>query len=429
MRATWWRIGGSLMAGLFVAYLDRTNLSVAIPAVSRDLGFAGDGFAVTSSWALTVFLIGYAVANVLGGIFTRRWDPKRVVIWTFALWSAATVVVGMTTSLAVLLGCRLILGLAEGVYWPQQSRFVKAWFAPDELTRANAVIQYYGQFLALAFGFIVLTPIYQAFGWRILFFLTGGLGLVVIVPLYLAMLRPEQEAPYQVQRRPEQHYLEQHHLEQHDLEQHLGAAAPRLTLRALGGAPFMLLVFSYIVQGMLFWGITLWIPLAVRSIGFTGTSQAVASCLPYVAAVALAVPMAIISDRTGKRLTIAAMGLLIPGVLLLLLPQVDSGTGKLALITIALGLYASSYTANIWSILQATVEPEAVGPAAGIMNGLGAGGGGTIAGFLVGMVNAATGSYMSGFMVLGALVILGGIALLVYGRLKMEALVADPRVV
>jgi MFS family permease len=417
------------MAGLFVAYLDRTNLSVAIPAVSRDLGFAGDGFAVTSSWALTVFLIGYAVANVLGGIFTRRWDPKRVVIWTFALWSAATVVVGMTTSLAVLLGCRLILGLAEGVYWPQQSRFVKAWFAPDELTRANAVIQYYGQFLALAFGFIVLTPIYQAFGWRILFFLTGGLGLVVIVPLYLAMLRPEQEAPYQVQRRPEQHYLEQHHLEQHDLEQHLGAAAPRLTLRALGGAPFMLLVFSYIVQGMLFWGITLWIPLAVRSIGFTGTSQAVASCLPYVAAVALAVPMAIISDRTGKRLTIAAMGLLIPGVLLLLLPQVDSGTGKLALITIALGLYASSYTANIWSILQATVEPEAVGPAAGIMNGLGAGGGGTIAGFLVGMVNAATGSYMSGFMVLGALVILGGIALLVYGRLKMEALVADPRVV
>jgi MFS family permease len=422
------------MAGLFVAYLDRTNLSVAIPAVSRDLGFAGDGFAVTSSWALTVFLIGYAVANVLGGIFTRRWDPKRVVIWTFALWSAATVVVGMTTSLAVLLGCRLILGLAEGVYWPQQSRFVKAWFAPDELTRANAVIQYYGQFLALAFGFIVLTPIYQAFGWRILFFLTGGLGLVVIVPLYLAMLRPEQEAPYQVQRRPEQHYLEQHyleqhHLEQHHLEQHLGAAAPRLTLRALGGAPFMLLVFSYIVQGMLFWGITLWIPLAVRSIGFTGTSQAVASCLPYVAAVALAVPMAIISDRTGKRLTIAAMGLLIPGVLLLLLPQVDSGTGKLALITIALGLYASSYTANIWSILQATVEPEAVGPAAGIMNGLGAGGGGTIAGFLVGMVNAATGSYMSGFMVLGALVILGGIALLVYGRLTMEALVADPRVV
>jgi hypothetical protein len=41
---------------------------------------------------------------------------------------------------------------------------------------------------------------------------------------------------------------------------------------------------------------------------------------------------------------------------------------------------------------------------------------GTIAGFLVGMISANTGSYMSGFMVLGALVILGGVALLSYGR-------------
>jgi hypothetical protein len=74
------------------------------------------------------------------------------------------------------------------------------------------------------------------------------------------------------------------------------------------------------------------------------------------------------------------------------------------------------------SILAPTVEPDAVGPAAGIMNGLGAGGGGTIAGFLVGMINAATGSYMSGFMVLGGFVILGGLALLIYGRLKMRPL-------
>jgi hypothetical protein len=50
------------------------------------------------------------------------------------------------------------------------------------------------------------------------------------------------------------------------------------------------------------------------------------------------------------------------------------------------------------------------------MNGLGAGGGGTIAGFLVGLLNGHTGSYMSGFVVLGALVILGGVALLIYGR-------------
>jgi MFS family permease len=194
-------------------------------------------------------------------------------------------------------------------------------------------------------------------------------------------------------------------------------------LRALGGPAFLLLVFSYVTQGMLFWGITLWIPLAVRSLGFSGMGQAIASALPYFAAIALAVPMASLSDRTGKRVLIAALGLVVPGVLLLLLPQVDSAAAKLALITIALGLYASSYTPNIWSILQDTVDAEAVGPASGIINGVGAGGGGTIAGFLVALLNRSTGSYMYGFMVLGGLVILGGLALLAYGRIK-----SNPRV-
>jgi MFS family permease len=398
MRSKWWNVGGTLMIGLFVAYLDRSNLSVSLPSVAQDLGFAGDGFTVTSSLALTLFLIGYAVANILGGILTRKLDPKTVVIWTFALWSIATVVIGFTSSLMVLLICRAILGLAEGVYWPQQSRFARGWFAADELTKANSLIQYYGQYLALAVGFMVLTPIYLAFGWRPLFYLTGALGLIAIVPLYAFCLRPESQAPYRIEAS--------------------GRPNAPLTFEAFGGLPFVLLVFSYVTQGMLFWGITLWIPLAVKSLGFTGIEQALASAVPYAAAVLFAVPMSMISDRTGKRVLIASLGLIFPGALLLLLPQVDSGLAKLALITVALGLYAASYTPNIWSILQSTVAPEAIGPASGIMNGLGAGGGGTIAGFLVGMIYGATGSYMPGFMTLGGLVILGGLALLTYGRLK-----------
>ncbi|MBV8093919.1 MAG: hypothetical protein JO110_11905 [Acetobacteraceae bacterium] len=130
--------------------------------------------------------------------------------------------------------------------------------------------------------------------------------------------------------------------------------------------------------------------------------------------------MAALSDRTGRRVLIASAGLLIPGVLLLLLAQADSGYAKLALITVSMGLYASSFTPNIWSILQSTVEPGAIGSAAGIMNGLGAGGGGTLAGFLVGLLQGWTGSYMAGFGALGGLSILGGLSLLAYGRLKEQ---------
>lgn len=398
--SNWRRIGAPLMLGLFVAYLDRTTLSIALPSVAQDMGFAGERFSMTAGWALTAFLIGYAVANFFGGIFTRSVDAKKVVIWTFAIWSAATVYVGFSSSLTVLLVCRLILGLAEGVYWPQQSRFAKAWFAPDERTKANAVVQYYGQYGAMALGFILLTPLYNMAGWRAMFVVMGAIGLIGIVPLFIAALRPEHEAPYASAELPTA----------------ARRAAP-LTFASLGGYPFLLLLFSYVMQGMLFWGVTLWIPLAVKSVGFSGWSQALASSLPYLMAVLLAWPISRISDRTGKRVLIASLGLLIPGVLLMLLPTVDSGYAKLALITLALGYYASSYSPNIWSILQSTIAPESIGAASGIINGIGAGGGGTLAGLMVGALYRTTGSYMPGFVTLGALVLLGGIALLWYGRL------------
>lgn len=87
-----------------------------------------------------------------------------------------------------------------------------------------------------------------------------------------------------------------------------------------------------------------------------------------------------------------------------------------------MGIYASSFTPNIWSILQSTVDRRTIGAAAGIMNGLGAGGGGTLAGFLVGLLQGWTGSYMAGVGVLGGLSVLGGVSLLAYGRLKAGAI-------
>ena len=391
----WLNIGATLMAGQFVAYVDRTNLSVSIQAVAKDMGFAGDGFAVTASWALTIFLIGYAFANVLGGFLTARFDPKIVVTAMVAIWSVATLVVGFADSLYLLLASRCILGVAEGIYWPQQSRFARAWFADSERSKANAIIQYYGQYLALALGYMILLPVFNAFGWRVLFLLTGAVGLVAIVPLYLIKLRPETEAPYRLDAAT--------------------AGKSAFSLEAFGGPSFLFLLIAYITQGMLFWGITLWIPLTTKSLGFEGYSQALATAAPYIAAVLFAIPMSRLSDRTGKRILIATLGLLIPGVMMMCLPFVASPLGKMALIILALGYFASSFTPNIWSILQANVAPEAVGPASGVMNGLGAGGGGTIAGFLVGILKAQTGDYTAGFIALGALVFVGGISLAIYG--------------
>lgn len=57
----------------FVAYLDRSNLSVTLPTITHDLNIDG----ATASIVLTIFLIGYAFSNIFGGVFTQRYDPKK----------------------------------------------------------------------------------------------------------------------------------------------------------------------------------------------------------------------------------------------------------------------------------------------------------------------------------------------------------------
>lgn len=390
----WMRIGGTLMLGLFVAYIDRSNLSVTLPTITSELSIDG----LMASIVLTVFLIGYAFSNILGGVFTQRFDPKKVVIWMVLIWSIATVFVGMTSSVYIIIVCRLILGITEGIYWPQQSRFASNWFSDKERTRANSIIQYYGQFLALGFGFMILSPLDELCGWRNLFIITGLAGILVIVPLYTIMLGKQEDAPF---------YKAPKSIEK-----------TKLTLNSFGGFPFFLLIFTYITQGMLFWGITLWIPMVVNSLGYTGFTKAVVSSLPYLTAVILAIPISFISDRTQKRVLIASLGLLIPGCLLFILPDVNDPLMKITLIIISMGYYAASFTPNIWSIIQSSVKPHAIGPASGIINGLGAGGGGTLAGLMVGYFYRTTGNYMYGFMVLGVIVVLGGISLLIYGKLS-----------
>ncbi len=400
-KSKWFKIGFTLMVGLFVAYLDRSNLSIALPGMEKDLGIDG---AATKSLALTGFLIGYALANFFGGFLTSKLNPKATIVIMVLLWSTLQIVTAWINSAAVLIIFRILLGVAEGIYWPQQFRFARAWFNKNEITRGTNIIQFYGQFLALSLGFVILTPIYDLLGWKWVFYITGGLGVFIVVPMFLAFLKSKPDSSDADQNIPEP-------------EPEPEVSKSKISFSDLGGAPFLLLIFSYFTNGMLFWGITLFIPMAVKSLGYSGMSQGIASSLPYFLAIILAIPVSRYSDKTQKRGQIAATGLGLAGVLLIVLPFIDSPAGKLAMIIFSIGCLTSCFTTNIWSIITSSVKKEAVGPAAGVINGIGAGLGGTTAGFVVEYLHSYSGSYVPGFFILGIAATLGGLSVYAYCRI------------
>lgn len=84
-----------------------------------------------------------------------------------------------------------------------------------------------------------------------------------------------------------------------------------------------------------------------------------------------------------------------------------------------MGYYVVSFIFNIWLIIQLNVKFYVIGLVFGIINGIGVGGGGMLVGLMVGYFYWIIGSYMQGFMVFGCIVILGGVLLLIYGRIRV----------
>lgn len=405
-RKRWITVGLLLAVGLFVAYLDRSNLSIGIHGVARDLDFEGDAFPAISSLMLTAFLWGYLVSNLLGGVLTARFDAKWILLITVLGYSVCTLLIGFTHDVTTLIILRVGVGIFEGFYWPQQFRLAKAWFDESEMSRASAMIQYYGQYFALALGFFVMTPVYAALDWRPLFWILGAIGIVVIVPLYAFYLRSQPGAslfaPLRIATDKQ------------------SGPRERFTFSSLGGWKFVLIVFSYFTNGMLFWGITLFLPQTVATFELNPTLSGLAAATPYLVSLVLTIPMIAISDKTGKRGSIAVSGLIVGGVLIACLPFTSDPILEFILISLGLGYFTAAYTPNIWAIAVTRLSSSAVGPATGIINGFGAGGGGIVAGALVGALLAATGSYFTGFAVLGLAAIAGGLALAVYVRLTAE---------
>src|SRR5580692_6031371 len=111
-----------------VAFLDRTNISIAGPAILDELKIDN----VHLGWVFSSFLLGYAGFQVVGGWMAWRFGPRRVlaagVLW-WGVFTALTTIVnpGLGHALLFLILIRFSLGAGEAVVYPASNQFVAQW--------------------------------------------------------------------------------------------------------------------------------------------------------------------------------------------------------------------------------------------------------------------------------------------------------------
>ena len=69
-----------------VAFLDRTNISIAGLAIQHELGIDN----LHLGWVFSAFLVGYAAFQVVGGWMACRFGPRRVLAAGVVWWGVCS---------------------------------------------------------------------------------------------------------------------------------------------------------------------------------------------------------------------------------------------------------------------------------------------------------------------------------------------------
>jgi len=175
-----------------ILFFDRNALSFVMPFVKPDLGLNNTQVGLASSalslaWALSALFIG-ARADRSG----RRKGYLVAATVAFSLCSFAT---GLASSFLMLLGSRLLMGLADGGIAPISQSITALAVPPERRGIAMGVMQNFGSNLLGSFAApVLLVGFAAAYGWHRAFYLAGVPGLISALLLWRFVREPEPMA-------------------------------------------------------------------------------------------------------------------------------------------------------------------------------------------------------------------------------------------
>ncbi|HUX10301.1 MAG TPA: MFS transporter [Terriglobia bacterium] len=375
-----------------IAFVDRTNISLALPSLSHDLHMN----AAQAGSAAGIFFWGYLLLQIPGGYLAEHWSAKRFISILLVLWGLAAVVCGLVRTWEEFWAMRFVLGIAEGGVWPATQVLLAPWFTRAERARANAYWM-----LCLPMAVVISSPvsgwILGRWGWRVMLISEGALPFVwLLIWILFIADRPHQARWISSEERE---FLEST-LERENAE--LEPGKPEPLLKSLLRPQVLLMVAIYFLVNSGNYGYLFWLPSALEK--ERHLSNFVVGVLFAIPFIVTGIGMVLISqhsDKKRERKKHVAGAMAWGGVFLLasvLLSPHSFVLSFLAIVVVGAGSFGA--LGPFWAIPSETLPRSVSGSAMGLINALG-----NLGGFfgpvVVGYLNKRTGNFTSGFAALG----------------------------
>jgi ACS family sodium-dependent inorganic phosphate cotransporter len=183
---------GLAALSVFVCYIDRVNISVAIIPMTEDLGWS----LATQGTVLSSFFVGYLLLQIVGGRLADRFGGKVVLGVGVLVWSLFTVLTPPAAylGLGVLIAARIGMGMGEAVTFPSIYSLYGRWVPLSERARAVGFTNS-GIPLGTVFALVATPYIVEWLGWEWAFYLFGAVGVFWFVAWHRFVTAAPQAHP------------------------------------------------------------------------------------------------------------------------------------------------------------------------------------------------------------------------------------------
>ncbi|MGY4402638.1 MFS transporter [Bradyrhizobium sp. USDA 3315] len=416
-----------------VNYADRATLSIAGPALSKELHLDP----VAMGYVFSAFGWSYVVAQVPCGWLLDRFGSKWVYAISIIVWSIFTAMQGLVgflsagAAVVLLFALRFLVGIAEAPSFPANARIVASWFPGNERGTASAFFNS-GQYFATVIFAPLMGWIAHEYGWRHVFYVMGALGIVMGIAWIKTIYEPKEH--------PAINEAEFDYIKQGGALVDMDAAKAGKThdsgpswdhIRQLLANRMMLGVYigQYCINTLTYFFLT-WFPVyLVKERGLSILQAGFVATLPALCGFIGGVLGGVISDyilrRTGS-LTMARKIPIVGGMLLSMSIIACNYVDGQALVVgfMALAFFGKGIGALGWAVVSDTSPKEAGGVSGGLFNTFGNLSSITTP-IVIGYILAATGSFNGALVFVGANALVAAIAyLFIVGEIKRVQLKA-----
>ena len=398
------RILPFLMLLYLVAYIDRSNISVAALGMNAELGLTSQMY----GFAAGIFFATYIVFEIPSNVLLTRFGARRWIARIMITWGVVAAGMAFVASAYQLYGMRLLLGAAEAGFTPGIIYYLAKWYPSRD--RANAMSFFYiGAALASVIGLPLSGLLLNAHGlfglsgWRWVFLIEGIpaviLGFVVLKflpdrPKDAAWLTSEQQMSLERTIAVEQAEAPVSH--------HASWSAAFTNFRV------WMLAFFWLLQAFGTIGITLFMPLIVKNLsGGSNLTVSLLSAVPFLAACVFMFVNGRHSDRTGERAFHLGLPLALAGACLL--AATYAGNAYLSYFLLILSVALNWAVIPIfWAVTTEFVSGIAAAVSIALINALA-----NVAGLVlppaIGWIKDSTGTYDVALTLVATALIAGGV--------------------